>query len=246
MTSNFFRFYGTASEDYYNFYNTDWRYPNLLAYGRGGNDSIVGNSGHDTIYGENGDDALFGLGGQDYIDGGRGKDRIAGASGSDFLFGNSGNDTLEGGKGDDFILGGAGQDILGGGDASDIFVFDDCRLPNRDYITDFSVDMDTIALGNSLDKGLANSLGSGIKGLSFQGGNKDKSTLNANAFFKGADFTGSAAGDAPGIYVNITNGDIWYNDSDASGSHIVANVGSTAHLMTNADFVYKSTSLASI
>jgi hypothetical protein len=63
--------------------------------------------------------------------------------------------------------------------------------------------------------------------------------LNAFWFFKGAGFTGGASGNLSGIYVNTSNGDIWYNNSSLFGSYLIANVGTVAAAdMTNADFVY--------
>ncbi|BCU09448.1 hypothetical protein [Microcystis aeruginosa] len=106
-------------------------------------------------------------------------------------------------------------------------------------ITDFSVPADTIILANSLDSTLAGSFNPGIKGLSFISGNVNGSVLNSARFFKGAGSTGGASGNLSGIYVNTSNGDIWYNDSNLVGSYLIANVGAGAAAgMTNADFVY--------
>ncbi|MCA2896886.1 MAG: calcium-binding protein, partial [Microcystis sp. M039S1] len=108
-----------------------------------------------------------------------------------------------------------------------------------DLITDFSVPADTIILANSLDSTLAGSINPGIKGLLFNSGNVNGSVLSASRFFKGVGFTGAVSGNASGIYVNTSNGDIWYNDSTVVGSYLIANVGAGAAAgMTNADFVY--------
>ncbi|MCA2746978.1 MAG: calcium-binding protein, partial [Microcystis sp. M155S2] len=108
-----------------------------------------------------------------------------------------------------------------------------------DLITDFSVPADTIILANSLDSTLAGSINPGIKGLLFNSGNVNGSVLSTARFFKGAGSTGGASGNLSGIYVNTSNGDIWYNDSNLVGSYLIANVGAGAAAgMTNADFVY--------
>jgi len=101
-------------------------------------------------------------------------------------------------------------------------------------ITDFSVPNDKIILANSLDSTLGGSIDPGIKGLSFN----NRSVLRADWFFKEAGITGGASGNLSGIYVNTSNGDIWYNDSNLVGSYLIANVGTAAATMTNANFVY--------
>ncbi|MCA2724128.1 MAG: calcium-binding protein [Microcystis sp. M048S1] len=153
------------------------------------------------------------------------------ATGNDknnILWGNIGNNVLNGGLGLDTLTGGAGNDSFRLG-----------NVANRDLITDFSVPADTIILANSLDSTLAGSFNPGIKGLSFISGNVNGSVLNSAQFFKGAGSTGGASGNLSGIYVNTSNGDIWYNDSNLVGSYLIANVGAGAAAgMTNADFVY--------
>jgi len=151
--------------------------------------------------------------------------------------GNSKNNVLKGNTGSNVLDGGLGLDTLTGGAGNDFFRLD--NVANRDLITDFSVPADTIILANSLDSTLAGSLNPGIKGLSFISGNVNGSVLNSAWFFKGAGSTGGASGNLSGIYVNTSNGDIWYNDSNLVGSYLIANVGAGAAAgMTNADFVY--------
>ena len=151
--------------------------------------------------------------------------------------GNSKNNVLEGNTGSNVLDGGLGLDTLTGGAGNDFFRLD--NVANRDLITDFSVPFDTIILANSLDSTLAGSLNPGIKGLSFISGNVNGSVLNSAWFFKGAGSNGGASGNLSGIYVNTSNGDVWYNDSNLVGSYLIANVGAGAALsMTNADFVY--------
>lgn len=66
------------------------------------------------------------------------------------------------------------------------------------------------------------------------------SILNAGWFFKGSGFIGNGSTALSGIYVNTTNGDVFYNpDSITAGSFLIANVGAGDSLaMTNANFVY--------
>jgi hypothetical protein len=171
-------------------------------------------------------------------------------AGDNSVTGNASANLINGGAGNDTIEGGLGQDTLTGGTGNDFFRLTEVSLislpsPNpinpqsRDLITDFSVPADTIILANSLDSTLAGLINPGIKGLSFVGGNVAGNVLNAARFFKGAGLDGRLLGNASGIYVNTIDGNIWYNDANAAGSYLIANVGpNVAFGMTNADFVY--------
>jgi Ca2+-binding RTX toxin-like protein len=188
----------------------------------------TGNNGNNVIIGNSANNTLTGLAGNDTLNGGAGNDNLISGDGNDLLLGGAGNDTLNGGLGVDTLTGGVGNDF---------FRLD--NVANRDLIIDFSVPADTIILANSLDSTLTGPINPGIKGLSFVGGNVPGNVLNAAGFFKGAGITGGALGNLSGIYVNTSNGDIWYNDSNLVGSYLIANVGATAAAgMTNADFVY--------
>ncbi|MDT3673906.1 S8 family serine peptidase [Microcystis wesenbergii] len=169
-------------------------------------------------------------------DGNSANNNLVGTSFADALAGVGGKDTINGGVGNDTLDGGLGVDTLTGGAGNDFFRFD--NVANRDRVTDFSVADDTIILANSLDSTLAGSINPGINGLLFDSGNVDGSVLSAAGFFKGPGFTGGASGNLSGIYVNTSNGDIWYNDSNLVGSYLIANVGTAAATMTNANFVY--------
>jgi Ca2+-binding RTX toxin-like protein len=199
---------------------------------------------NNTTNGFGSDDLIVLDNGSDISDGGAGNDLIFGNGGSDSLLGNAGNDTLMGGAGNDTLEGGLGQDTLTGGVGNDFFKLTEVSLPcpspaSRDRVTDFSVADDTIILANSLDSTLVGPISPGIKGLSFVGGSVPGNVLDPLWFFKGAGLNGCAAGKLSGIYVNTTNGDIWYNDSTVVGSYLIANVGPNAAFgMTNADFVY--------
>ncbi|QGZ91237.1 Calx-beta domain-containing protein [Microcystis aeruginosa] len=160
-----------------------------------------------------------------------------GNAGNNVITGNTANNLLNGSGGNDTLNGGLGVDSLTGGAGNDFFWLD--NVANRDLITDFSVPADTIILANSLDSTLTGFINPGIKGLSFISGNVNGSVLSAGQFFKGAGLTGGALENLSGIYVNTSNGDIWYNDSTVLGSYLIANVvASAAAGMTNADFVY--------
>jgi len=169
--------------------------------------------------------------------GGSLNDTILGNSLANSLTGGAGNDTLSGLGGNDTLDGGLGVDTLTGGVGNDFFRLD--NVANRDLITDFSVPADTIILANSLDSTLTGPINPGIKGLSFVGGNVAGNILNAAQFFKGPGLDGRPLGNASGIYVNTSDGNIWYNDFTSAGSYLIANVGAGAAAgMTNANFVY--------
>ncbi|TYT71622.1 hypothetical protein FXO09_08605 [Microcystis aeruginosa KLA2] len=166
-------------------------------------------------------------------------ENVIGGSLNDNIIGNTLANSLSGGAGSDTLNGGLGVDTLTGGVGNDFFRLGEIGLANRDLITDFSVPADTIILANSLDSTLAGSINPGIKGLLFNSGNVNGSVLSTARFFKGAGSTGGASGNLSGIYVNTSNGDIWYNDSNLVGSYLIANVGAGAAAgMTNLDFVY--------
>ena len=78
-------------------------------------------------------------------------DVLIGGDNADTIEGNAGDDTLTGNGGDDIITGGLGDDILTGGGGGDTFVYNavgDSGIGsgNRDIITDFEIDVDTIDL----------------------------------------------------------------------------------------------------
>lgn len=133
--------------------------------GGGGNDYLFGGAGRDTLIGGEGfdvaryDDAIYGdvtanladpsanLGvaaGDTYVS----VEGLAGGRGNDTLIGDASNNLLIGNAGDDWLAGGDGIDRLQGGAGSDTFAFETAPLgrANFDYIVDFSVADDTIAL----------------------------------------------------------------------------------------------------
>jgi len=165
---------------------------------------------------------------------------VIGSAFHDSILGNAVSNRITGGTGNDTLDGGAGMDILTGGADNDRFVLADRGDLNADTITDFTayrttaqpgtatglgVEDDALILDNRLDDGLVGASAVGIKGLSFSGGNVAGKALAARSFFKGAGFTGSALGATTGIYVNSSNGDVFYNDATAAGSHLIARLG---------------------
>ena len=98
------------------------------AYGRAGNDVMIGGRGKEWYDGGTGDDLLVGrwrgdhlYGGSasDKIRGGRGDDAVEGADGDDTLYGGVGLDEAYGHDGNDFLDGGLGDDVVYAGDGND-------------------------------------------------------------------------------------------------------------------------------
>src|SRR5581483_2105850 len=79
-----------------------------------------------------------------------------GGSTADTLFGGSGDDRLIGAGGADRLDGGLGNDTLTGGKGRDQFVFDTTldSAANVDRITDFTVRVDKILLGDRIFPGI--------------------------------------------------------------------------------------------
>lgn len=90
-------YFGTNANNYLDYLGTE----SLVAYGYGGNDTLISNINNDSLFGGSGNDYLDGFSGDDYLSGGRGRDT---------LIGGAGNDTLDGGLGNDLMLGGIGDD----------------------------------------------------------------------------------------------------------------------------------------
>ena len=116
---------------------------------KAGSDQVNGGRGNDDISGGGGSDRLNGGAGRDNIKGGDGGDVLIGGGGRDKLDGGKGRDTLKGGGGNDRLDGGKGNDILTGGKGEDVFLFNFENTKNRDTITDFNVDRDTIRAEDS-------------------------------------------------------------------------------------------------
>lgn len=76
----------------------------------------------------------FGGGGDDTLIGGGGDDLLLGGLDHDVLIGDAGNDTLDGGEGDDIMQGGFGDDLLIDGPGSDFYDFS--RGPTEDLGND--------------------------------------------------------------------------------------------------------------
>lgn len=206
--------------------------------GGDGDDRLDGGTGDDVLNGGGGADTLIGANGGDTLNGNAGNDSLEGNNGQDTLFGGSGNDRLDGGNGADSLDGGAGNDTLLGGNGMDRFVFSIAGAPHADTLVDYEVADDTMVLANSLDAGLPGAINPGVLGLAFGGG--VGSVLEASSFFKGAGLTGNAAGNSSGIYLNTSNGQLWYNPTTAAGGDALL-LGTldtgVAASVTNADFV---------
>ncbi|WP_159452474.1 calcium-binding protein [Tropicibacter naphthalenivorans] len=128
-----------------------------MAFGLGGNDTLIGGMSQDTLHGGTGDDLLEGHGSKDRLMGASGDDTLLGGGGRDILIGGEGRDVLNGnglsyghtflGLGN--VLVGGNADGLGDGEA-DVFLFDDLTQPvlgrNRDRIRDFEQGLDLIRL----------------------------------------------------------------------------------------------------
>jgi Ca2+-binding RTX toxin-like protein len=149
----------------------------VVAYGRGGNDTIVINSTIGNLgaefHGEAGDDSLTGSLADDILVGGAGNDRLLGSDGSDTLWGDQvaltwaqrsgdnsvgttdGNDTLEGANGNDWLFGGAGNDTLTGMAGNDYlhggFGIDGLSSGDGDDILRGADGNDTLTGGNGND-----------------------------------------------------------------------------------------------
>jgi len=231
--------------------------------GDGGNDTLFSGLGPETMDGGTGTDTidhtawggnyvfnmatgLTDFAGESFINFenanmGAGNDSVTGNASANIINGGAGNDTLEGGLGQDTLTGGTGNDFFKLTEVSSITPPSPSPLnpQSRDLITLFSVADDKIILANSLDSTLGGSIPLGIKGLSFVGGNLPGNILNAAQFFKGPGLDGRPLGNASGIYVNTSDGNIWYNDFTSAGSYLIANVAAGAAAgMTNANFVY--------
>jgi hypothetical protein len=80
----------------------------VQAWGKGGDDYLMGGNKNDILVGGTGNDTLVGLGGNDQLFGEAGNDVLYGGDGNDYLSGGDGNDYLDGGAGVDTFLSGGG------------------------------------------------------------------------------------------------------------------------------------------
>jgi len=122
--------------------------------GNQNNDTIAGNQGNDTLFGGKDSDVLTGDQGNDLLSGNLGEDQLFGNLGNDTLWGGKQNDILRGDEGNDWLSGDLDQDTLIGGEGEDIFVlhqvFSETNITTPDFITDFEIDLDQIALTDNL------------------------------------------------------------------------------------------------
>src|SRR5207342_2084486 len=71
----------------------------VLAYGNGGDDRVLGGSVSDVLFGGGGNDTVDGGAGNNYIDGGAGANQLTARAGDDILIGGAGNDIVDAGAG---------------------------------------------------------------------------------------------------------------------------------------------------
>ena len=233
--------------------------------GGNGNDNLVGGAGNDVLDGGLGFDTIDGGIGKDtttyalfsgpihanlasgvvrsprssvQIDKLISIENLIGSSKNDTIIGSAVENSLTGGDGDDLLVGGMGRDVLSLGNGKDNVRIGEAGNTDNDLITDFVAIDDKIQLANRLDSLLVGFSDSGILGLDFIGGNFNENILSAESFFKGPGFTGAASDSATGVYLNSSNGDIFYNNSILFGSLLIANVGNAASSMTNRNFIY--------
>ena len=106
-----------------------------IAFGRDGNDRLVGGAMDDDLNGGAGNDHLIGGGGSNHLVGGAGNDHLIGGDQADTLMGGDGNDVLNEGAGHGDLDGGRGNDVLTGGPGADAFMISPDS--GHDIITDF-------------------------------------------------------------------------------------------------------------
>jgi Ca2+-binding RTX toxin-like protein len=136
------------------------------------------------------------------------------------LTGSGLNDSISGGAGNDTLNGGLGNDTLTGGIGNDTFIFNTAlnSTTNRDTITDFSHNDDTIQLSKSVMTALG-TLG----------------TLSVNDFKLSTQTLDSS----DRIIYNQTSGTLFY-DADGNGSSAAVQIAIIGNLPTgidNTDFV---------
>jgi Ca2+-binding RTX toxin-like protein len=200
---------GGDGNDVIDLTSTRFNYGPVTLNGGIGNDWLLGNSGSDRLFGVSGSDRLKGYGGNDYLSGGNNNDHLSGGRG---------NDKLVGGSGHDYLMGQFGKDVLTGGSGNDRFVFDvSPTTANRDTITDFSVEYDSIQLAQSVFTK------AGSKG-----------SLKAKAFW-----SGSAAHDADDrIIYNQKTGYLSYDPDGTGGASqkVIATLSKNLEI-THKDFL---------
>lgn len=114
--------------------------------GLGGADEIVIKDGRASVRGNAGNDSIKMGDADDVAFGGKHSDLVSGGDGADRLVGNQGHDKLYGQDGDDVLIGSKGFDVMTGGEGADVFRFNGRRNENKDTITDFDIENDTIQI----------------------------------------------------------------------------------------------------
>ncbi len=218
---------GTSGSDEVRFSATTASTLTLFAGDRGIERVVIGSGLGDVAVGSgtvalNVDASL--VGNSLSISGNAGANVLTGTAYADTINGGTGNDRLLGGGGNDRLIGGGGNDSLTGGGGADQFVFDQApsATANRDLLTDFAPNSDTIQLNLAAFRALGVTPGS----------------LTADQFWSGAGVSGAHDASDRIIY-NTTTGDLYY-DADGSGSGAaiaIAVVGVESHpQLSYADF----------
>ncbi|WP_197714612.1 calcium-binding protein [Nitrosomonas supralitoralis] len=145
------------------------------------------------------DNIIQGNAGNNDLSGFSGNDKIFGGYGDDVLSGGEGDDTLYGDNGNDLLIGSTGNDTLNGGQGYDIFQMKPWSYDGIDTIYGFNPQEDTIdfipVVGTISTDQLA---------LSNQ-------KLAPSAYYQGYGFTGNGFLNLCGIYLDTSNGYLWYN-----------------------------------
>ena len=112
---------------------------------------VDGDDNDNFLFSISQDSIISGYGGDDRIFGNQGNDTLNGGAGHDTITGYDGDDVLNGGSGDDILMGNYGTNVLEGGAGDDLFYLN--KDESRDWIIDFELDRDKIALPDSLTYG---------------------------------------------------------------------------------------------
>ena len=119
--------------------------------------------------------------------GGTGNDRLTGNALNNTLNGGGGNDQLQGLGGDDILWGGLGDDILTGGSGNDTYLFQGNGVFTTalgvDYITQFDIGQDKIALSKATFNAVINGVGQTLTDFAVVGDDDLVNPSNARIVF---------------------------------------------------------------
>ncbi|QJB46713.1 S8 family serine peptidase [Dolichospermum flos-aquae] len=119
--------------------------------------------------------------------GGTGNNRLTGNALNNTLNGGGGNDQLQGLGGDDILWGGLGDDILTGGSGNDTYLFQGNGVFTTalgvDYITQFDIGQDKIALSKATFNAVINGVGQALTDFAVVGDDDLVNPSNARIVF---------------------------------------------------------------